>query len=407
MESWPPQWFVSTPKRSAGGHALYPDEARLMAEKVLGQVPITRIHDLRPLGIIDAHVWAAVTPLARDLTVHLGKGESSEQAWLSAAFEAIERLSAEQVERPTTSWPEGDEADRRDVIQDLGLGEFQKELLTNSWWPVWDLVGECPAELPEAVLASPSPMGGEVRANTNGLASGGTRLEAVLHAVYELIERDATTNMEALLSYSREAHWPRPRHLPQLSSAMSKLLTDIEACGMSLRVVYPESIGGIPVCAAYLRDESFPGFEGEDLLLMGAGASMDVSHATSRAITEACQAHSGLFLGSRENFEGLNDQDQLPCERSEFLIRRAKMLAQPLASAYEPQEDFFDDILAELSHLIDLLRRNGIKHVFVADLTHSDWGVPVVRVVIPQLALPGGSWVSTPPRRLLMNLIAP
>ena len=42
-------------------------------------------------------MFAAITPLARDLTTHMGKGMSRQAARVSAVMEAIERVSAEEV----------------------------------------------------------------------------------------------------------------------------------------------------------------------------------------------------------------------------------------------------------------------------------------------------------------------
>ncbi len=57
-------------------------------------VPITRIADISPLDRLRIPVFCAVTPLALDLTTHLGKGARPADAKASAVMEAVERVSA-------------------------------------------------------------------------------------------------------------------------------------------------------------------------------------------------------------------------------------------------------------------------------------------------------------------------
>lgn len=68
-------------------------ERRVLALR--SRVPITRLSDLTPLDFIRLPVFSAVTPLARDLTTHLGKGPDAVSARVSAMMEAVERVSAE------------------------------------------------------------------------------------------------------------------------------------------------------------------------------------------------------------------------------------------------------------------------------------------------------------------------
>jgi hypothetical protein len=77
--------------------SLQETESRLRT--CLPKVPVTRLSDLTPLDRLRLPVYCAVTPLARDLTTHLGKGLSAEAARVSALMEAVERASAEQLVR--------------------------------------------------------------------------------------------------------------------------------------------------------------------------------------------------------------------------------------------------------------------------------------------------------------------
>lgn len=70
---------------------------------MLRAIPVTRLTDLTPLDRLRLPVFSAVTPLARDLTTHFGKGRDAASAQASAVMEAIERASAEATPASTTT----------------------------------------------------------------------------------------------------------------------------------------------------------------------------------------------------------------------------------------------------------------------------------------------------------------
>jgi ribosomal protein S12 methylthiotransferase accessory factor len=68
---------------------------------ICARIPVTRISDLTPLDPLRLPVYSVVTPLARDLTTHMGKGQNETAAKVSALMEAVERISAETPAAPT------------------------------------------------------------------------------------------------------------------------------------------------------------------------------------------------------------------------------------------------------------------------------------------------------------------
>src|SRR5271168_1445741 len=68
-----------------------PEETERRVVPLLTRLPVTRIADLTPLDEIRLPVFTAVTPLARDLTTHMGKGTDATSARVSALMEAVER----------------------------------------------------------------------------------------------------------------------------------------------------------------------------------------------------------------------------------------------------------------------------------------------------------------------------
>ena len=74
-----------------------PEETERRIVPLLARIPVTRIADLTPLDEIRLPVFTVVTPLAKDLTTHMGKGIDATSARVSALMEAVERISAETV----------------------------------------------------------------------------------------------------------------------------------------------------------------------------------------------------------------------------------------------------------------------------------------------------------------------
>ena len=89
--------FAPTIKVAGSTRAVSAEDTLTRIRAVQSRVPITRVADLTPLDSLGLPVFAAVTPLARDLTTHLGKGATPADARASAMMEAIERVSAESV----------------------------------------------------------------------------------------------------------------------------------------------------------------------------------------------------------------------------------------------------------------------------------------------------------------------
>ncbi|MEM6677705.1 MAG: YcaO-like family protein, partial [Pseudomonadota bacterium] len=228
-------WFAGEPTAKIAPHIprTTPLETTLLrAEIAARSLPITRLADLTPLDRLGLPVFCAVTPLARDLTTHMGKGLTPMAARVSAIMEAIERIAAE------TPPPESRRTSRTAL-----LAEGKKALDPNSlalppdtaynadatlaWSAAIDLGrAGTPIWLPTDLVICPALDGVIGQADTNGLASGNTRLEAVLHGLCEVIERDAAGRFLFADLYAEPGDRvmpPRridPRTMPQESRAL-------------------------------------------------------------------------------------------------------------------------------------------------------------------------------------------
>lgn len=409
-----PDAFGPTPNVTGFGHAQTFEETYARIKPLLKRVPITRVYNAAPLDILDFPVFSAVTPLAKDLTVHAGKGQNELAARISAIMEAIERICAEQVPPDrilVKSYNDVRLSENSVSVLDPELFDlpFQTTYHPNrhtSWIMAYDLLQDCHVYVPLDLVISPAREGICIGVETNGLASGNTYTEAVVHALYETVERDAISHdlfyaqhHDPMTSPVRPLQMINPKSVPLGSRS---LIDRILQAGLSVSIQDLTHDIKIPAFGVTLADSSFPGADGRTITFAGYGANLNSEVALIRAITEAAQSHTGVTLAARDSFEGLRP---IP-ERSAMLLRRIAVL-YPRETLYfsSGMTVPFVDLYEELQEILKRLRSIGCRHCLVTDLTREDLGLPVVRVLVPGLAPPYGDSVRRPSERLLRTLI--
>ena len=275
-------------------------------------MPVTRVYDATSLDSLGLPVWAAVTPLARDLTVHAGKGTTPVAARISAVMEAIERVSAESVDRRRVRTASFAGLTRRDpggVIDpelfDLPYQTTYDPLLALSWISGSDLLAQRDVWVPLDLVISPASEGICTGVETNGLAAGNTYTEAVVHGLYEVIERDAAAHERFARLYADPSLTPPirvvdPDSLPATPAGLVGLLRER---GVRVTIENLAHDLDVPVFRATISDRSFPGREGTVWRFEGLGCDLDAERAVTRAITEAGQSHTVFLVGARDAFE--------------------------------------------------------------------------------------------------------
>ena len=119
----------------------------------------------------------------------------------------------------------------------------------------------------------------------------------------------------------------------------------------------------------------------------GTGCHPSRDIALSRALTEAAQSRLTMIAGSRddlprERYSADGDLERLRSRRDGVFRGDAGRSFQD-APTFEA-EDIGDDIVRQKERLLAI----GIAHVVVVDLTKAEVGIPVVRVLIPELEPP-------------------
>jgi len=329
-------------------------------------------------------------PNARSLSVSQGKGLDLDAARASGLMEATELHHAERITLPVklATYSQLCFTHRLADVRALPLLEGaafhpERRIL---WIESFDLVTEEPVWLPYELVhmdfTVPLPAGsGSFAPSSNGLASGNHLLEAVIHGLCEVIERDAYAVWSVAGARARERTRIDPATVDD--PACRGLLEKFQEAEVPVTLWEITSEVGVPVfrCdaegAAPRSGRPLPRAGG-----MGCHPSRGV--ALARALTEAAQSRLTQISGSRddmfrETYERTFDVDRSPAARAGPTDPRA---ARSFGDAPDRAFDTFEE---ELAWLLERLGSAGFERVLVVDLTKEAYGIPVVRVVVPGL----------------------
>ncbi len=366
------------------------EETLSLARVVAARLGITRVTDITWLDRVGIPVFSSIRPDAMDesLSVNAGKGSSESEARVGAYMEAIEFALAE----PRNAGISRFMSTPRAVAAQLGYRALFVDLC-----PIWEMEidPEGPIEvallrdlfngelvkIPSELVLSPHPeLPGQVifGTSTNGLSSGNSLDEAVLHGLCELLERD----VQAFNYIGDRSVWIDQHRLPL---SVSSLLDRMTAAGMEVALRYTPNEFGLPYLQAFMCDRAGEPIE----LATGTGLHLSSSIAAVRAITEAAQGRLSFIHGGRDDlsdrklfFEkaGAGAEEEANLALRKLALRRNAPMA-------------FDDIPSHPSStisgalrlLLNRLRSRGFPQVLLAELRGDTEGLHVVRTVVPGL----------------------
>ena len=357
-----------------------PEETLARIEPRLPAAGITRVADITNLDRIGIPVFSSIRPMAGAgaITVYNGKGATPAEAKVSAMMEGIERFSAEVGDREmvTGAYPailsRGPAVDPTTLI--LPAGSDPSRSLP--WITGTDLLNGADVLVPAHAVFHPMPAGSPplFRTNTNGLASGNTREEAIFHALMEIVERDAwslvetTRNTGPLVVNAGEG----------LPGELLKRFSDAE---VEVRVKDITSDLGIPTIAAVSDDTRL---RDPALLTLGMGTHTNARIALLRALTEVAQSRLTQIHGAREDTTVADFRRRIGYDRTRRMNRYWFDGDGEVDFSTIPSCDT-DDFLTDIRHTLSVLEKAGFAHVIAVDLTRPEISVPVVRVVVPGL----------------------
>jgi YcaO-like protein with predicted kinase domain len=353
---------------------------------------ITRVANVTGLDSVGVPVVMVCRPNSRSVAVSQGKGIDLASARASGLMEAAELYHAETITLPLrlATYEELRYQYRVVEIEDLPrrFGSRFHPNLRILWCEGRDLCnGEnqnvfVPLEMVHTNYTTPFPDGhGCFTASSNGLASGNSLVEAISHAICEVIERDATT-----LWKLRGEHKDNKNRIDLGSvddATCREILGKFNRAGMSVAVWDITSDIRVATFACFIvpRDDQ--------AMWHCAGAAGYGCHparevALARALTEAAQVRLTVIAGLRDDFRGdtyeqLLDPDVVRNIRQ--IIQRSPAVRHFRDVPTRDGKSFENDVEWELK----CMKRVGLRHAILIELTKPEFGLPVVRVIVPEL----------------------
>ena len=369
-----------------GTHRLVPPQATL--ERIrprLGCFGITRCADITGLDRIGIPVYVAVRPHGRILQTSNGKGLDHTDAQVSALMEAIEHWHAENpvlaVRRCSLAAlrHEGKLAVSPEGIDGCPRRSPNAHRHVLDWIEGRDLHRGVRVWLP--AYAASYQRHQPYQFSYNGLASGNHVVEATLHALYEVIERDALASLDG----PRRVHLERCQVLDPALGAhddVGRLTEQIRRAGLDLVVLRVPHAPAVHTMIAVLLDRS--AFSGASMVSLGMGAHLSPPVAAIRAITEAAQSRLTFIHGSRDD---LNEQTYEQSDHHRALVAYFTAL-EPDTTWDDIDDRASNDLGRDLALALADLRDLGYEHAFVADLSQGIAGVSTVKVLVPGTRVP-------------------
>jgi len=378
------------PTYTLGTHrAVAPQETLKKISPHLQTCGITRCADITHLDMLGLPVYSAIRPEGLVLQTANGKGLTKECARVSALMEAIECYHAEN--------PDPDRLHRNSYrsLKNQGehvlhpadidgfVGQFNLDTYIIDWVAGEDLLSGKRVWAPaSAIYFGCEPL--LYNTSTNGLASGNHIVEATLHALYELIERDAGSRLsvDGKLKIKERCQVLDSDTIDDIH--LRPMLDRIQETQNKLVLLWVESAIQLHTFWAVLLDKK--PFSRVSTFNIGWGTHLDVQIAAIRAVTEAIQSRGTFIQGSREDVVekpvySAQDVDQSPAYKYFDNLKGTATWKDVTAQFPSHTVDFF----ASYEQVLTRLSETGHRQILRFDLSKTALDIPVVKCVVPSL----------------------
>ncbi len=376
--------------RGSTHRTVSPRETFERVRPMMARMGITRVANVTGLDRIGIPVVMVTRPNSRSVAVSQGKGIDLDTAQTSGLMESVEMYHAERIDLPLRV------SNARDLKEDGDIVDLERlarpshsqfnEVISIPWLEARDLLADqlvwIPFELVHTQYTVPSVIGsGYFFASSNGLASGNTQNEATMHAICEVIERDATSVWHHRGKQARDQSRVDIQTVdhPLCQQVIDRLL----AADLHIAIWNTTTDVAVPSFLCYLTDKR----DQSEHLGVGAGCHPAREIALLRAVLEAVQVRTTYITGSRDDLTSQEYQPRAMAERAR--------IAQGLMACESPGTNFKDipsqdsDTFEEdIAWLLKRLESVGIGQVLAIDLSKEEFDIPVVRAVIPGLEAP-------------------
>ena len=273
------------------------------AQRLMPALGISRVTDITRMDRLGLPVCASIRPRGRTLRVHAGKGLDLDEARAGALMEAVEYAVAEQASAAA--------ADAHISVGEF-VAQFGGALRLVDFAPALgqpvtadrriaavtceDLCSGQDRLVPAELVHMPWPADDGPPLfgwSTNGLASGNTLAEATLHALYEVLERDA-------LAMNRAGDNSIAIDNNSLPGSVRAWAAAWQAQGIALAVRQMPNDFDLPCFEAHLHEPASTDVN----LAGGSGLHAQAPIALARAVCEAAQSRLSFIHGGRDDITG-------------------------------------------------------------------------------------------------------
>jgi YcaO-like protein with predicted kinase domain len=366
------------------------------ATAVLKQAGITRIADVTHLDRVGIPNFMSVRPLDLDpgISYYNGKGTTRDDAHAGAIMEGIERHAGEYCDYEVVVSSFNKLRKRAacvkpDEIIVPAIAEYSDDLEIE-WVCGYDLIQSRRTFVPlNAVICPYDPKTGPVLfyASSNGLASGNTLIEALCHAICEIIERDAQaisvarSELRPLLRAMVGRAAPAEDHdslkrrisLSGLPRRAQLLINKLKNADQDVYLYDLTCTAGIATIECSIVEKKI---DGSGDAYGGVGAHPDARVALLRAITEAAQSRLACIQGGREDLPEI--VRHRVCDRIDEVFDQGRWMSFDEIPSVE--DEWIDE---DVQLMLSRLPEYGLHQLVAFDMTHPDVRIPVVRIVIP------------------------
>ncbi|WP_409199788.1 YcaO-related McrA-glycine thioamidation protein [Methanobrevibacter sp. DSM 116169] len=384
--------FQDSPiKYFKGTHRIIsPDETINKFESKLKAAGITRVTEITDLDRIKIPVFSAIRPTSEEgsVSVYAGKGINKSHAKASAIMEGFERYSAERQNIDDVFYGTISEAkEKHEIIEPEHLN-LAKDLKFNEdtsleWTLSKDIISDKDFLIPTNAIYHPYNSENNTislfKSNTNGLASGNNLEEAILHGIFEVVERDAWSIFELTKKNKKEV---------KLDTIDSELINDVleKFKNESIDIKLLDITVDIEITTIVaISDDTL--LKDPALLTIGVGTHLNPEIAILRALTEVAQSRATQIHGAREDTVRADFMRKAGYERMKKINKHYFQENENKINFNDLKNKSKQSIKEDIDTSISELQKANIKNVLYVDLTRKEVDVPVVRVVIPELEL--------------------
>jgi YcaO-like protein with predicted kinase domain len=359
--------------------AVSPAETLRRIRPLLRPTGITRLANITGLDWIGIPVYQAIRPRSRLLAVSQGKGLTRAQAQVSALMESLEGFHAEEVTLPTVRDTVG--AVRVLLPYDpYALPLFHPSGIDDrtvlDWCPATDLWTGDMTWVPRELCVLDFRLAARYhwprfRMTTNGLASGNTVAEAIVHGLCEVVERDSCWRGDRDPAVGQRHVMP-DSITPRLAR---RVLDRFDRAGIETRIVDMSGPTGLPCFEVWIDHPDGPA------PARGSGCHPSRLTALLRALTEAAQSRLTYIAGSRDDI----DRRYYRTSTGRVWARRPPVPKPPAWSYASAPTMPVADFRAQVQEIVHRVRAVTGMAPLAVDLRRPEFGLPVVLVIAPGL----------------------